>query len=133
MIRPDIQPLREILHAALKRYLTVRPHGFELNPGETPRPILEVRILNTGAARTLYQNRKPRCRSLDGIAPLDDRNRTCAQCRLRPQFSVFTVFDGVIFTLCDGEVVGEGGVDHASQNGGSSSHQRSHCRSSPAW
>ncbi len=85
MNRPDVQPLREILHAALKRYLTVRPHGFELNPGETPRPILEARILNTGAARTLYQQRKPRCRSLDGIAPLDDRNRTCAQCRLRPQ------------------------------------------------
>jgi len=84
MNRPDVQPLREILHAALKRYLTVRPHGFELNPGDTPRPSLDARIVNAGAARTLYQHRKPQCRSLDAIAPLDDRNRTCAQCRLRP-------------------------------------------------
>ncbi len=85
MTRPDIEPLREILHAALKRYLTVRPHGFELYPGETLRPTIEVRILSIGAARTWYQNRKPQCRSLDGIAPLDDRNRTCAQCRVRAQ------------------------------------------------
>ena len=85
MIRPDVEPLREILHAALKRYLTVRPRGFELTPGETPRPAIDVRILNTGAARTLYQNRKPCCRSLDGVRPLDDPGRTCAPCRLRGQ------------------------------------------------
>ena len=85
MTRPDVEPLREILHAALKRYLTVRPRGFELRPGETPRPAIDVRILNTGAARTLYQNRKPHCRSLDGVRPLDDPGRSCAQCRLRGQ------------------------------------------------
>ena len=85
MTRPDVQPLREILHAALKRYLTLRPLGFELNPGEKLCPTLEVRILSTGAARTLYQQRKPQCRSLDGIAPLDAPDRTCVQCRVRPQ------------------------------------------------
>ena len=85
MPRADVQPLREILHAAFKRYLTVRPRGFELQRGEPLRPTLEVRILNSGAARTLYQQRKPHCRSLDGIAPLDHPNRTCATCRVRAQ------------------------------------------------
>ena len=85
MPRADVQPLREILHAAFKRYLSVRPHGFELQPSEPPRPTLEARIVSRGAARTLYQQRKPRCRSLDGIAALDDPNRTCASCRLRAQ------------------------------------------------
>ena len=85
MNRPDVAPLCEILHAALKRYLTVRPRGFELAPGQTPRPAIEVRILSTGAARTLYQERQPRCRSLDAVRPLDDPARTCAACRLRPQ------------------------------------------------
>ncbi len=63
----------------------MRPHGFELSPGETLRPTIEVRILSTGAARTWYQARQPQCRSLDGIVPLNDRNRTCAQCRVRSQ------------------------------------------------
>jgi hypothetical protein len=85
MTRADVEPLREILHAALKRYLTVRPHGFELHPGDTLQPMIEVRILSTGAARTRYQDRKPQCRSLDAITPLNDRNRTCAQCRVRAQ------------------------------------------------
>jgi len=57
MTRPDVQPLREIIHSAIKRYLTVRPRGFELKPGEAPRPTLDARILSLGAARTLYQHR----------------------------------------------------------------------------
>ena len=85
MPRADVQPLREILHAAFKRYLSVRPHGFELQPGEPLRPTLEARIVSSGAARTLYRERKPRCRSLNAITPLDDTNRTCATCRLRAQ------------------------------------------------
>jgi hypothetical protein len=83
MTRPDLQPLREILHSALKRYLTVRPRGFELNPGEPPRPLIDARLVSYGSARTLYQDRKPQCRSLDGITPIADRNLTCAECRLR--------------------------------------------------
>lgn len=85
MTRPDLQPLREILHRASKRYLTVRPQGFELSPGEALRPTVQARILSVGAARTLYHNRKPRCRSLDAVRPISDRNRTCAQCRVRAQ------------------------------------------------
>jgi hypothetical protein len=86
MTRADLQPLREILQQAQRRYLTVRPQGFELNPGERLRPALEVRILAFGSARTLYQDRKPLCRSLDAIAPTAAKGqRRCANCALRPR------------------------------------------------
>jgi hypothetical protein len=82
----DLQPLRAILQQARRRYLTVRPHGFELNPGERLRPVLEVRILSFGSARTLYQDRKPLCRSLDAIQPTAPKDqRRCADCALRPR------------------------------------------------
>ncbi len=83
MTRSDIQPLREILQCAQRRYLNVRPHGFALNPGSPPRPLLETRILGFGGARTRYHNRKPLCRSLDGIRPISEGQRTCAECNLR--------------------------------------------------
>jgi hypothetical protein len=83
MTRSDLQPLREILQQAQRRYLTVRPRGFELNPGERLRRVLEARILSFGSARTLYQDRKPQCRSLDGIRPIAEDQRTCAECRVR--------------------------------------------------
>jgi len=84
MTRSDLQPLRAILQQARRRYLTVRPHGFELNPGERLRPVLAVRILAFGSARTLYQDRKPLCRSLDAIRPTTAKeHRTCAECALR--------------------------------------------------
>jgi hypothetical protein len=86
MTPSDLQPLRAILQQARRRYLTVRPHGFELNPGERLRPTLEVRILSFGSARTLYQERKPLCRSLDGIQPTAPQGRRrCADCALRPR------------------------------------------------
>jgi hypothetical protein len=86
MPRPDVDPLREILHRALVRYLTVRPGGFELQPGEQLRTVIEARILGYGGARTLYEQRKPTCRSLDGVRPvMGDTNRTCVACPQRSQ------------------------------------------------
>ncbi len=82
MTRPDIQPLREILQRAQRRYLTVRPHGFELNCTMPLVPVLKARILNFGGARTWYQNRQPKCRSLDGIRPIFDSQRSCNDCHL---------------------------------------------------
>ncbi len=83
MTPSDLQPLRAILQQAQRRYLTVRPHGFELKPGERLRPVLEARILAFGSARTLYQDRKPLCRSLDAVRPTTAGHRSCAECRLR--------------------------------------------------
>jgi hypothetical protein len=86
MIQSDLKPLRAILQQAQRRYLTVRPRGFQLNPNERLRPVLEVRILAFGSARTLYQQRKPLCRSLDGIEPTAPKGqRRCADCALRPR------------------------------------------------
>jgi len=83
--RPDVGPLRELLHRVLVRYITVRPNGLELEPGLPPRPLVEARILGHGGARTLYQERKPTCRSLDGVRPVTgDTDRHCADCHLRP-------------------------------------------------
>lgn len=80
----DVQILREILHRALVRYLTVRPGGFELHSGERLRRVVEARILGYGGARTLYQDRKPVCRSLDGLRPITgDTERTCRECEAR--------------------------------------------------
>ena len=76
----DIEPLREILHRALVRYLTVTPHGLLLAKGELPRPTVQARILAVGGARTLYQKRKPVCRSLDGVAAVTDSDKTCSEC-----------------------------------------------------
>jgi hypothetical protein len=82
--RGDVEPLREILHRALVRYLSVRPGGFELQAEERLRPVIDVRILGHGGARTFYQDRKPVCRSLDGLQPITgDTNRRCAECEAR--------------------------------------------------
>jgi len=86
MTRSDLQPLRAFLQQAPRRYLTVRPHGFALHPAAPLRATLAVRILSFGAARTLYQHRKPLCRSLDAIEPIAHQGRRrCADCALRPR------------------------------------------------
>lgn len=104
MSRPDVDPLREILHRLLLRYLTVRPNGFILQEGATPRAQVDARILGHGGARTFYRNRKPECRSLDGIRPVTgDTKRTCADCNLKsrctPQVRIDLFIDQVPFRL----------------------------------
>ena len=84
MPQPDVGPLRELLYRVLVRYLTVRPRGLELQPVDRLRPVVDARILGYGGARTLYEDRKPRCRSLDGVRPVTgDTERSCADCQLR--------------------------------------------------
>ena len=80
----DVEILRDILHRAIARYLTVRPGGFELQPGMRLRRVVEARILGYGGARTFYQGRKPVCRSLDGMRPVTgNTQRTCRECEAR--------------------------------------------------
>jgi len=94
----DVGPLRDILQRALARYLTVRPGGFQLVDDGRLHDEIVARILGFGGARTLYRNRKPACRSLDGIRPLHDQKLTCADCRSRanctPQVRVDLIVDG---------------------------------------
>ena len=103
MVRSDLQPLREIWHDVQLRYLTVRPRGFELEPGAPLRPVVEARILRYGSARTLYRKRKPHCRSLDGVRSISANDRHCATCKLRapctPQVRLDLVVDRQAFRL----------------------------------
>jgi len=94
----DPQPLRDLLHRALARYLTVTPRGFVLDGATAPVPRLPVRILGYGGARTLYQQRKPACRSLDGVAAVTDSTKRCDRCpqldSCTPQVRVDLVIEG---------------------------------------
>jgi len=94
----DVEVLRQLLHRALVRYLTVRPDGFILQSGSRRRRLIEARILGHGGARTLYKNRKPTCRSLDGLQPiLGDTSRRCLGCRdyakCTPQLRIDLIFE----------------------------------------
>ena len=83
MTRSDLPPLRALLHRAPARYLSVRPRGFERHAGDRLCPVIHARIIGYGSARTLYQQREAHCRSLDGLSPLSDSNRHCAECQRR--------------------------------------------------
>lgn len=103
-MRPgDAQAIREILHQALVRYLTVRPGGFELDAGDRLRPVIEARIVSFGGARTLYESGRPSCRSLDAVRSITHADRCCADCRLRqrctPQLRLDLVVDHRPFRL----------------------------------
>jgi len=78
--RSDIEPLRAILHRAMVRYLSVKPRGFLLTTRGDPLPVIEARILSFGGARTLYKDRRPDCRSLDGVHSAIHTGRRCATC-----------------------------------------------------
>ena len=94
----DPQPLRDLLHRALARYLTVTSRGFVLDGYVEPVPRLAVRILGYGGARTLYQQRKPVCRSLDGVAAVTESSKRCDLCpqadACTPQVRVDLVVEG---------------------------------------
>ena len=68
MSRHDSDPLRDLLHRAIARYLTVTPRGVILAGEPQALPRVAVRIMGYGGARTLYRKHKPVCRSLDGVA-----------------------------------------------------------------
>lgn len=102
-MHPAAQIYRDILTRTAARYLTVRPHGIEITPGHLPLKQLSVLIIDHGAARTLYRDRKPVCRSLDGIRPVQYPELECYHCVDRqhctPQVRVDLVFDCVPYRL----------------------------------
>lgn len=72
--------LRDIVQRMMARYITVRPLGIDLGNNTKLIPALNCRILDYGAARTLYRNRRPVCRSLDAVKAIKDANKLCQQC-----------------------------------------------------
>jgi hypothetical protein len=76
------QPLlTDLFTDAFARYLAVRPSGLQMPHGPIVQT-LRANLLACRPARTLYENRQPRCRSLDGIQSITAA-RTCAACLLR--------------------------------------------------
>jgi len=77
--------LRDIVQRMMARYMTVRPLGIDLGNNRKLIPALNCRVLGYGAARTLYRNRRPVCRSLDAVKPIGDSVKLCQQCLDREQ------------------------------------------------
>ena len=97
----SVYTIRELLGRSFSRYITVKPCGLELRPGKIIQSI-SATILAFRPARTLYQNKKPKCRSLDGIQSLTE-GRACASCLLRkactPQICLEILHEGIPFRL----------------------------------
>ena len=97
----SVYTMRELLGRSFSRYITVKPCGLELRPGKIIQSI-SATILAFRPARTLYQNKKPKCRSLDGIQSLTE-GRACASCLLRkactPQICLEILHEGIPFRL----------------------------------
>ena len=72
--------LRDIVQRMMARYISVRPLGIDLDNNRKLIPTLNCRILDYGAAKTLYRNRRPVCRSLDAVKAIKDANKLCQQC-----------------------------------------------------
>ena len=80
MNRQQTEILRDILARMMARYMTIRPLGIDLGNRRKLIPALNCRVLNYGAARTLYQQKRPICRSLDAVKSLADSKKQCRQC-----------------------------------------------------
>ncbi len=76
----QVEILRDILTRTLTCYMTVRPMGIDLGYRRKLIPVLDCQILNYGAAKTLYQQRRPVCRSLDGVKATGKSDKNCRQC-----------------------------------------------------
>jgi len=80
MNRQQTEILRDIVHRMMARYMTIRPLGIDLGNKRKLLPALNCRVLNYGAGRTLYRQRRPICRSLDAVKTLGDSKKLCQQC-----------------------------------------------------
>jgi hypothetical protein len=80
MNRQQTEILRDIVHRMMARYMTIRPLGIDLGKNRKLIPAINCRILNYGAARTLYRQRRPVCRSMDAVNALGDSKKLCQQC-----------------------------------------------------
>ena len=72
--------LRDIVQRMMARYMTIRPLGIDLGNRRKLIPALNCRILDYGAARSLYRQRRPVCRSLDAVTPIGESKKLCQQC-----------------------------------------------------
>lgn len=95
-------PLREIITASSSRYAQISPRGILLPSAASHYNPLSVTIVTYKPARTRYVNKKPICRSLNGIHSLQNDYR-CATCEYQrtctPQISLEILYRSVPFRL----------------------------------
>lgn len=84
MKQDNLTILADLYQGMLARYLSVKPQGFLLPSRSKSLKTIEARIITFEGARTLYRDRKPVCRSLDGIKSITKPLRHCAHCEHRP-------------------------------------------------
>lgn len=136
-----LDPLRELLHNMTARYIRVVPAGLQIDGLQHPRRTIDARILGHGGARTLYHARQPVCRSLDGVRPLKDAEKTCLDCHDRnhctPQVRVDLFYDGLPFRLLLAFTSGKNFLLYASSHtrsaGVSGIHSRIHVIDRGSW
>lgn len=78
----NLTPLREIIASVCSRYALLSPKGIVLPSSSNPYNPLPVHIVTYKPARTRYVDKKPLCRSLNGIRSLNDKT-ACVACDYR--------------------------------------------------
>lgn len=98
----NFSTLKDLIAKSFSRYINVRPGGFEFGYNKTTVPNLSAIITSSHPARTLYQNKKPVCRSLDGMRSTQ-QDRSCATCTDRrnctPQIYIELVYNEIPLSL----------------------------------
>ena len=98
----SLAPLREIIASACSRYASISPGGILLPSSPTPYNPLPAIIVSYTPARTRYVDKKPICRSLNGVQSLNDKT-PCVRCDYRrtctPQIALQIQYKGVPFRI----------------------------------
>jgi hypothetical protein len=77
----DLTPLAQVMHRSFAKFLRMTPQGLQFPNGDL-RASFKARVLHAHPTRTLYRDKKPVCRSLDGFTPLRPLHAAhCAECR----------------------------------------------------
>lgn len=98
----NFSTIRDLIAKSFSRYIKVRPDGFDLGYNNQIISAISAQIVTSHPARTLYQNKHPVCRSLDGRKSTQ-HNRTCAGCLDRrtctPQICIEIVYNNIPLSL----------------------------------
>lgn len=70
--------LNDLFASSFARYLSVQPTGLRFPHGRL-RASVSATLRTCRPARTLYKNRKPICRSLDGVRSIEQQ-ASCTSC-----------------------------------------------------
>jgi len=93
--------LNDLFASSFARYLSIQPVGLRF-PRGLLRSSVPATLLRCSPARTLYKNRKPVCRSLDGVRSIRDET-SCSSCPKRndctAQIYLELLVDGVPYRL----------------------------------